>query len=135
MSESVVELITTVVVPVVTGVLGWVSSAYRNRQQKEKNILDNVKQLLDMKSEEVERSRVIADRQNYVIQRIEAKLDKKDKAIRKSRACAWVKQGNDCPVIEADDAYESGEETKAKSGGCSGCELNKDCDRDDKSFD
>lgn len=112
MGSNILDILRDFILPIATLILGWLVNAYRNKQQKEKNILDNVQQILDMKTQEVERARIevdrahtINDRQEATLHRLEEKLDKKDKAIRKSRRCDWVLKGNECPVVDAEERY------------------------------
>lgn len=109
-----IEVLRDVLLPIATLVIGWLTSAYRNRQQKERSILDNVQQVLDMKTTEVDRAhqeldraQTINEKQDSLIQRLSDKLDKKDKAIRRSRTCEWVRGGHDCPVTEYDETMPS----------------------------
>lgn len=122
------NLLTDVFLPIATLLLGWLSSSYRNRQQKEKSVLDNVQQILDMKTKEVERAQSevdrankINDRQEAVVQRLECKLDRQDKAIRKARNCEFVKSGHECPVIAADEKFHI-----AQGASCEDCKKEID---------
>lgn len=132
MNATVFEILRDVLLPIITLVLGWVFNAYRNKQQKEKSVLDNVQQILDMKTREVQRAQAevdraheINDRQEAVVQRLEAKLDKKDKAIRKGRHCDWVRTGHDCPITEAEEHFQPQEIP------CSSCDINENVKKND----
>ena len=44
------------VLPIVMGVVGWLGSAYRSKQKKEGDILDNVQRIIDIQDAHIKKS-------------------------------------------------------------------------------
>jgi len=92
-----------VVLPIITAVIGWFANVWRNKQKKEKDILTNVQQILTIQKE------YIAEQQGTIVEtknmnkRLEAKLDKKNKAIRKANWCKYTNAGDGCPVLNEEE--------------------------------
>lgn len=94
------------VLPIVTLILGWFGNVWRNKQKKEQDILSNVQQILNIQKDYIaEQQSTLQDAKN-VNKRLEAKLDKKDRAIRKANGCKWTNDGDGCPVLGEVDRLE-----------------------------
>ena len=50
MEVQTFDVLTTVVVPIATAALGWLGSAYRNKQKKEGDIMANFKQMMSIQN-------------------------------------------------------------------------------------
>lgn len=105
------------VLPIVTALLGWLFSAYRNKQKKENDTIANFQLMRDADKE------FMTDLKNELIEsknlrkRLEAKLDRKNKSIRKANSCPHTNEGNGCPVLVQEEANE-----KVYDEGCRLCE-------------
>lgn len=117
------RVIFEILLPIVMAILGWVTSAYRNKQKKEKDILDNVKQLLEMKSEHIEQCkeelkemRTERDIERVERKKLEEKYDHKVKAVKEAYDCEG--DTSKCPVLAYDKNHYP----------CETCEYRKeDC--------
>ena len=106
MGVQTFDVLTTVVVPIATAALGWLGSAYRNKQKKEGDIMANFKQMMSIQNDFISGLKANIDERDaalleskHVNQRLEAKLDRKDKSIRKANFCKFSNEGNGCPVL------------------------------------
>lgn len=101
------------VLPVVTALVGWFSSAYRTKQKKEKDTLDNVQQILDIQKT------YIADQQNELRgmrannRKISEILEAKNRSIRKANKCKYTNEGSGCPVLHSEEENDKACETCA----------------------
>lgn len=131
MEVQILDVLSTVVVPIATAALGWLGSAYRNKQKKEGDIMANFKQMMSIQNEFISGLKANIDERDaalleskHVNQRLEAKLDRKDKSIRKANFCKFSNEGNGCPVLLQEE----------KNGGehhedlCDNCEHRNDTD-------
>lgn len=48
------RLIFEIAFPITMAILGWYLNAYRNKQKKEKDILDNVQQVIDIQKAHID---------------------------------------------------------------------------------
>ena len=131
MEVQTFDVLTTVVVPIATAALGWLGSAYRNKQKKEGDIMANFKQMMSIQNDFISGLKANIDERDaalleskHVNQRLEAKLDRKDKSIRKANFCKFSNEGNGCPVLlqEEKDCGEHHENL------CDKCEHRNDTD-------
>lgn len=105
------------VLPIVTLVLGWLTSSYRNKQKKENETITNFQLMRDADKE------FMTDLKNELVEsknlrkRLEAKLDRKNKSIRKANNCPHTNEGDGCPVLIQEEANE-----KVYDEGCRLCE-------------
>lgn len=122
-----VIILQTVVLPIVTAVIGWFTNAWRNKQKKENDILKNVTQILEMQrnyiAEQDEEKRSNAN----MIKRLEAKLDRKNKSIRQAFKCQHSADGDGCPVLNEDENSDPCQDK------CETCTFNPQ--KDDKGKD
>lgn len=95
-----------IALPIVTGVVGWATNAYRNAQKKENETIANFQLMRDADKE------FMTDLKNELIeskkmrQRLEAKLDRKNKSIRKANSCPHTNEGAGCPVLVQEEQNE-----------------------------
>ena len=105
------------VLPIVTLILGWLTSSYRNKQKKENETITNFQLMRDADKE------FMTDLKNELVEsknlrkRLEAKLDIKNKSIRKATNCPHTNEGSGCPVLNQEEANE-----KIYDEGCRLCE-------------
>lgn len=105
------------VLPIVTLILGWLTSSYRNKQKKENETIANFQLMRDADKE------FMTDLKNELVEsknlrkRLEAKLDRKNKSIRKANNCPHTNEGDGCPVLIQEEANE-----KVYDEGCRLCE-------------
>lgn len=115
------------VLPCITCLVGWLGNAYRNKQKKENDTIANFQLMRDADKE------FMTDLKNELIEsknlrkRLEAKLDRKNKSIRKANNCPHTNEGNGCPVLIQEEVNE-----KVYDEGCRLCEHNShDTDQHD----
>ena len=106
MEFDIMELLKSVALPVVTGFLGWVYSKYRNKQEREKDILDNVQRIIDLQDAQIKKQEDAINKANNVNQRLEAKLDRKNKSVRQANKCPFTTEGDGCPVLAQEEKNE-----------------------------
>ncbi len=115
-----------IVLPVVMLILGWVTNAYRNKQKKEKDILDNVQQVIDIQNahiaqckDELKEMRAERDFERAERKKLEEKYDHKVRAVKEAYDCEG--DTSKCPVLAYDKDHHL----------CETCELrNPDCQND-----
>lgn len=106
MGFDIMELLKSVALPIVTGFLGWVYSKYRNKQEREKDILDNVQRIIDLQDAQIKKQDDALHKANNVNQRLEAKLDRKNKSVRQANRCPFTTEGDGCPVLAQEEKNE-----------------------------
>lgn len=105
------------VLPIVTLILGWLTSSYRNKQKKENETITNFQLMRDADKE------FMTDLKNELVEsknmrkRLEAKLDRKNRSIRKANNCPHTNEGDGCPVLNQEEVNE-----KVYDEGCRLCE-------------
>ena len=131
MEVQILDVLSTVVVPIATAALGWLGSAYRNKQKKEGDIMANFKQMMSIQNDFISGLKANIDERDaalleskHVNQRLEAKLDRKDKSIRKANFCKFSNEGNGCPVLLQEEK-NCGEHHESL---CDNCEHRNDTD-------
>ena len=116
-STTIFDVFREIALPLITLIGGWFAHLFRLRQKKEADILDNVSQILTMQksyiAEQDEENRKTRD----MNKRLEAKLDGKNKAIRKANWCKYTNEGDGCPVLKQ-------EEKNDMSDRCDTCKFN-----------
>lgn len=95
--------------PICTALIAWFGNAYRNKQKKEHDILDNVQQILDIQNKYIER-------QSKTLDIITAKNDKKRESIKRAYQCKIPSE--ECPVLIHDAEV-------VEDNRCETCNLNK----------
>lgn len=86
-------------VPIATLFAGWFGQAWRSKAQKKGDELDNTKQILDMQRQYIAEQQGMMAKYNATNQRLEAKLDRKNKSIRQANKCKYTNEGEGCPVL------------------------------------
>lgn len=100
------DIANTIILPSLTAVGGWFASVWRSKQKKEADVLDNVKQILELQKEYItEQQEVIAENKN-MIKRLEAKLDRKSKSIRQANRCKYTNEDDGCPVLVCEEKFD-----------------------------
>ena len=131
MEVQTFDVLTTVVVPIATAALGWLGSAYRNKQKKEGDIMANFKEMMSIQNNFITGLKTNIDERDaalleskHVNQRLEAKLDRKEKSIRKANFCKFSNEGNGCPVLLQEEKNCGERHEKL----CDNCEHRNDTD-------
>ena len=131
MEVQILDVLSTVVVPIATAALGWLGRAYRNKQKKEGDIMANFKEMMSIQNNFITGLKTNIDERDaalleskHVNQRLEAKLDRKDKSIRKANFCKFSNEGNGCPVLLQEEK-NCGEHHENL---CDNCEHRNDTD-------
>ena len=106
MNEILVDILRDVGLPAVTAIGGWFVAVYRTRQKKESDILDNTKQILDMQREYIEQQRQELISNSEKMAHLDYKLNLKRKSIRRAANCAYINEGDGCPVMASEEENE-----------------------------
>lgn len=120
------RVIFEIALPIVMAILGWFLNAYRNKQKKEKDILDNVQQVIDIQKahiaqckdelKEMQTERAI---ERAAHKKLEEKYDHKVRAVKEAYDCEG--DTSKCPVLMYDKNHHL----------CETCDLrNPDCKND-----
>ena len=86
-------IIIYIIAPTLTAFLGWFASAWRSRQKREGDILQNVETILGIQNRQIERY----DRE---LNAMERRLSLKTRSIMQANHCDYVAE---CPVLEHED--------------------------------
>lgn len=105
------------VLPVLTALIAWLANAYRNKQKKEHDVLDNVQRIIDLQNAHIIKSEQALEKSDKQNQRLDAKLDRKNKSIRKANNCKFTNEGEGCPVLNQEEINE-----RIYDEGCRLCE-------------
>lgn len=108
------------VLPIVMGVVGWLGSAYRSKQKKEGDILDNVQRIIDIQDAHIKKSEEALVKSENLNKRLEAKLDRKNKSVRAANKCRHTSEGEGCPVLLQEEKNEH-----CYDADCTTCEHSK----------
>lgn len=129
MDFSLLDVLTTTVVPIVTGVLGWLGSAYRNKQKKESDIMSNFKEMMSIQNDFISGLKANVDERDKTLRetkeinhRLEQKLDKKERSIRRANFCKFSNEGDGCPVLVQEDE-------DCRDSMCDTCKHRNDTDK------
>lgn len=118
-----IDLIKDIALPIILGILGWMGNAYRNRQKRESDILDNVQRIIDIQNSHISRCESTLDEREKAYKAMSRKNDLKREAIKKAYSCHVASEK--CPVLIFDSqTHENSIENK-----CDNCNL-KDTDKD-----
>lgn len=109
------ELLTNFALPILTALIAWFGNAYRNKQKKEHDVLDNVQQIIEMQKEYISGQNKTLSDTKVMLSRINNKLDYKSASIRKAYNCKVPSE--ECPVL----IHESKIKTHTD---CDSCEHN-----------
>jgi hypothetical protein len=100
------ELWLQIALPVVTGVVGWATNAYRNAQKKESDIISNFQAMRDADREFIEECRKDLKESRNMNKRLEAKYNRKCKSVRAANKCKFTDKGEGCPVLAQEERNE-----------------------------
>lgn len=103
MDTVVLEIIERGVLPILGVVGGWFAHLIRSKQKKESDILDNVRQILEMQKEYISEQDAENKQTRDINKRLEAKLDGKNRSIRKANWCKFTNEGAGCPVLNEEE--------------------------------
>lgn len=94
---NTLEIIAPIISGALMGLIGWLTAAYRNKQKKEKDILDNVQQMLDMERQQINiyAERLAKSETDY--HKLEKKFDHKTRAVKEAYDCEHPSEN--CPVL------------------------------------
>lgn len=100
------ELWLQIALPVVTGVVGWATNAWRNAQKKESDIITNFKAMRDADRQFIEECRADLKESRDINKRLEAKYNRKCKSVRAANKCKFTDKGEGCPVLAQEERSE-----------------------------
>lgn len=118
-AAAIIDLAERVGLPVLSLFIGNFWQKFRTRQRKEADILDNVKQILELQKNYITEQDGENKKTRDINKRLEAKLDGKNKAIRRANWCKFTNEGEGCPVLlqeEKNDDYDK----------CDTCKYNQE---------
>lgn len=92
--------------PIITAILGWLFKAYRNKQKQENDTIANFQLMRDADKEFMTDLKNELYESKKMRQRLEAKLDRKNKSIRKANNCPHTIEGDGCPVLNQEEKNE-----------------------------
>ena len=96
------DILTNVGVPIATAVCGWFASVWRTKQKKEKDVLENVSQILEMQKAYIAEQDAENRKTREYNKQLEEKLNGKRKSIRAANWCKFTNEGDGCPVLNED---------------------------------
>lgn len=117
MDTALIDGFERVLLPIITLLGGWFGHLFRSKQKKESDILDNVKQILVLQKSYIEEQASMLKETKDMNRRLEKKLDKKDRSIRRANICKFTSEGDGCPVLSSEEKYETDY--------CADCAYNK----------
>lgn len=94
-----VDLLATYIMPAVTAATGWFANAWRNRQKKDADVLQNVEQIIQLQRTYIDDQNARLAEFSAAMQRMERRLDSRERSIMKARSCRIVKTDDDCVVL------------------------------------
>lgn len=109
------DILIKFVLPVLTALIAWLGTAYRNKQKKEGDVLDNVKRILDIQNDQIKRQDNIISRYEKKIDAMENKSAHDRESIKQAYTCKHPSE--ECPVLKFDAMWI---DTECK-GDCSLC--------------
>lgn len=95
-----------VALPVVSGLVGWFTSSWRNAQKKENDIISNFREMRDADRQFIEECRADLKESRDMNKRLEAKYNRKCKSIRAANRCKYTNEGEGCPVLNQEERNE-----------------------------
>lgn len=117
------RIIFEIITPILMLVVGWLTNAYRNKQKKEKDILDNVQQVIDIQKEHIkqckeELNEMQAERavERAERKKLEDKYDHKVRAVKEAYDCEG--DTSKCPVLVYDKNHHICETCEYRKEAC-----------------
>lgn len=95
-----------IALPVITALVGWLTSSYRNKQKKESDIIVNFQAMQAANREFIEQCRVDLKESRDMNKRLEAKYNRKSKSVRAANKCRYTNEGAGCPVLIQEEKNE-----------------------------
>ena len=92
--------------PIATAIVGWLTSAYRNKQKKESDIISNFQAMRDADREFILECRADLKESRDMNKRLEAKYNRKCKSVRAANKCKFTSEGEGCPVLIQEEKNE-----------------------------
>lgn len=114
-----IDILRDVMLPVVLALLGWFGNAYRNKQKKENDILDNVQRIIDLQNSHISRCEASLDERESAYKEMCKKNDRKRETIKKAYNCKIPSE--ECPVLIYDAQEHNVDNTK-----CNTCKYKND---------
>lgn len=114
-TSVVLEIAERGILPILSLMAGWFAHLVRTRQKKEADVLDNVRQILEMQRSYIADQDVENKKTRNINMRLEKKLDDKRESIRQANKCKYTSEGDGCPVLAHEDVLDEK---------CKNCELN-----------
>lgn len=102
--------------PILTLFAGWFGQAWKSKAQRKADDLDNAQQIITMQRDYIAEQQATLAKYNAVNQRLDAKLDRKNKSIRQANRCRYTNEGDGCPVLT--------HEEKSEEDKCETCKFN-----------
>lgn len=116
------DILIDFLLPLITLGFGWLGSAYRNKQKKGADILDNVQRILDIQDKQIEKQSNFIKGYEKKMDALEKKYAHKVSAVRKAYKCPHPNA--DCPVLKHDAKWDD----SLCNNDCANCEFNKNPD-------
>lgn len=113
------EILQNIGLPLITGIMGWFGNMWRSRQRKDKDILDNVTQILDIQKKYIEEQQGTIEETKNMNKRLEGKLHKEYKCVRQAFKCKYSNVSDGCPVLLLEERYDN-------DTVCENCKLKKE---------
>lgn len=108
--------------PLLTALVAWLGTAYRNKQKKSADILDNVQRILDIQDNQIAKQSKFIQGYEKKMAALEKKYAHKQSAVRKAYKCPHPNA--DCPVLKQDAKWDD----DLCNNDCANCEYNKNTD-------
>ena len=115
----ILELFEKIGIPLLTLAGGWFGHMFRTKQKKEADILDNMKQILSIQKDYIASQDEENKKTRDMNARLEAKLDNKNRSIRKANWCKYTNEGDGCPVLNHEEKSEGADK-------CETCKYNEE---------
>lgn len=113
------DIIEKILLPILTLVGGWFAHVIRTKQKKEKDILENVMQILDMQKQYIADQDEENRKTREYNRHLEHKLDDKRASISKANKCKYTNEDEGCPVLAHEEVLDKR---------CENCEIKKNHD-------
>lgn len=114
------DLLINFALPILTALIAWLGTAYRNKQKKESDTLDNVKRIVDMQDGQIKRQDKIIERAQKQLDAYEIKRNHDRESIKQAYRCKHPSE--ECPVLQHDALWVETECNK----NCAMCANNKE---------
>ncbi len=113
------DLLINFALPILTALIAWFGNAYRNKQKKESDMLDNVKRIVNLQDDQIKRQDAIIERYQNELDAAEVKTAHDRESIKQAYLCKHPSE--ECPVLQHDALWVETECSK----NCAMCDNNK----------